>query len=45
VVDARDRNAGLQRLLREADLSLYAAKAAGRNRAVIGFTAAGSQAG
>jgi diguanylate cyclase (GGDEF)-like protein len=45
VVDARDRNAGLQRLLREADRALYDAKAAGRNRAVIGFTGAGTQAG
>lgn len=44
VVDSRDRSAGLQRLLREADRALYEAKSAGRNRAVIGFTAAGTQA-
>ncbi|MDR7081728.1 diguanylate cyclase (GGDEF)-like protein [Arthrobacter ginsengisoli] len=44
VVDARGRNAGLPRLLREADQALYVAKAAGRNRAVIGFAPAGNQA-
>ncbi|MET3950910.1 GGDEF domain-containing protein [Arthrobacter sp. UYEF36] len=43
VVDARDRHAGLQRLLREADRALYNAKADGRNRAAVGFTAAGTQ--
>ena len=45
VVDARDRTAGLQRLLREADRALYDAKAAGRNQAVIGLAAAGTQPG
>ncbi len=45
VVDAHDGNAGLQRLLREADRALYDAKAAGRNQAVIGLTAAGTQPG
>ncbi|KUM38272.1 GGDEF domain-containing protein [Arthrobacter sp. EPSL27] len=43
VVDSRDRAAGLQRLLREADRALYEAKAAGRNRAVIGSPAAGRE--
>jgi diguanylate cyclase (GGDEF)-like protein len=43
VVDAHDRSAGLQRLLREADRALYEAKAAGRNRAAIGVTAVVNQ--
>ncbi|MCB5292182.1 GGDEF domain-containing protein [Arthrobacter sp. SO3] len=43
VVDARDRTAGLPRLLREADRALYDAKAAGRSRAAISFTSAGNQ--
>ncbi|MET1065647.1 MAG: GGDEF domain-containing protein [Arthrobacter sp.] len=44
VVGACDRNAGLQGLIRDADRALYSAKAAGRNRAVIGFAMAGEQA-
>jgi diguanylate cyclase (GGDEF)-like protein len=45
VVDTRGRNAGLQRLIREADGALYAAKAAGRNQAMIGAAQAGPAAG
>lgn len=45
VVDTRGRNAGLQRLIREADGALYAAKAAGRNQAMIGAAPAGPAAG
>ncbi|MDQ0823086.1 diguanylate cyclase (GGDEF)-like protein [Arthrobacter sp. V4I6] len=42
IVDTRIRSAGLQRLIREADGALYEAKAAGRNRAVVGLALAGS---
>lgn len=45
VVDTRGRNASLQRLIREADGALYAAKAAGRNRAMVGPASAGHPAG
>ncbi len=45
VVDTRGRNASLQRLIREADGALYAAKAAGRNRAVVGPAPAGHPVG
>ncbi|MCB5275444.1 putative diguanylate cyclase YcdT [Arthrobacter sp. SO5] len=36
VVDTQMTNVGLQRLIREADSALYEAKAAGRNRAMVG---------
>ena len=42
IVDTRNRSTGLQRLIREADGALYQAKAAGRNRAVIGRTPTGN---
>jgi diguanylate cyclase (GGDEF)-like protein len=45
VVDAHGRNASLQSLIREADGALYAAKAAGRNRAIVGPAPASHPAG
>lgn len=44
VVDTRMANSNLQRLIREADSALYEAKAAGRNRAMVGLTLAGKEA-
>ncbi|MET4093676.1 GGDEF domain-containing protein [Arthrobacter sp. UYCu712] len=38
IVDARNPYIGLQRLIRDVDGALYEAKAAGRNRAVVGLT-------
>lgn len=43
VVDTQMPNASLQRLIREADGALYEAKAAGRNRALVGRTPAGTE--
>ncbi|MGY2744155.1 GGDEF domain-containing protein [Arthrobacter sp. UYCu723] len=44
IVDTRNRISGLQRLIREADGALYEAKAAGRNRAVVGLALASKAA-
>ncbi|WP_427134669.1 GGDEF domain-containing protein [Pseudarthrobacter sp. S9] len=44
IVDTRNKAAGLQRLMREADRALYEAKAAGRSRAVVGLAMAGKEA-
>lgn len=43
VVDTQMPNVGLQRLIREAERALYEAKAAGRNRAMVGRTLAGTE--
>ena len=43
VVDTQMPNVSLQRLIREADSALYEAKAAGRNRAMVGRTLAGTE--
>lgn len=42
IVDTRNRNNALQRLIGEADSALYEAKAAGRNRAVVRLALAGN---
>jgi diguanylate cyclase (GGDEF)-like protein len=43
VVDTRMANVTLQRLIRAADSALYEAKAAGRNRAMVGLSPAGKE--